>query len=600
LKKEVDVKKFLALVVSLMMCISIFSLVLHPFRANVKGIIGNYYLVGTASASGYKVTLTTTYSQGGAAWFTNKIDITKPLDVKFKIYLGSRTQGADGIAFVLQNSSSSILGDIGGNLGYSGISNSIAIEFDTWYNGWDPNGNHIGLDINGSTTSIITNTSIPTLENGSEHIFEFKWDPSTNNVKVYLDGTPVINTTHNLQSILGGNTCWMGFTGATGGEYNTQYFIPVAYITASAGNGGYISPSGNIIIEFRSSKTFTITPYKGYLISQVVVDGSPVHFVNPMGETYTFSNVTADHTISASFVEIHKLKIFNVKASVAAYGGYALITPPEQTVQAGSPAKITINPNAGYHITGVTDNGNSVSLNSLTNNGNDTYTYTIPSVYEDHIILVTLEKYKYTISAVAGDGGIISPSGDVLVQYNSNQSFKIVPDSGYRINQIMIDGNLITSTKDVFEFNSIKSNHTINVTFSKLPVVNSIMITFQVDNPYITTNGISQKIDAQGSKPIIKNSRTLLPIRILIESLGGTISWDATEKKVTIELNGHSIVLWIDKTTAIVDGSKVTLDVAPLIINGRTYLPLRFIMEKLGASVDWDPITQTITIYYWP
>lgn len=131
----------------------------------------------------------------------------------------------------------------------------------------------------------------------------------------------------------------------------------------------------------------------------------------------------------------------------------------------------------------------------------------------------------------------------------------------------------------------------------------NLMITtiiLNIGNPNITVNGTSKKIDAQGSKPIIQNGRTILPIRTLIESLGGTVDWNAKEQKVTITLNGHSIVLCIGKTTALVDGSKTTLDVAPQIINGRTYIPLRFVSEHLGASVNWDGTTQTITIYYWP
>ena len=145
-----------------------------------------------------------------------------------------------------------------------------------------------------------------------------------------------------------------------------------------------------------------------------------------------------------------------------------------------------------------------------------------------------------------------------------------------------------------------KATKTFTVSYIQPQVRPSYLVTLKINDSNITVNGILEKIDAQGSKPIIKNGRTLLPIRTLIEFLGGTVEWNGKEQKVTIELNGHSMVLWIGKTTALVDGSKTTLDVAPMLINGRTYLPLRFISEHLGASVNWDESTQTITIYYWP
>lgn len=201
--------------------------------------------------------------------------------------------------------------------------------------------------------------------------------------------------------------------------------------------------------------------------------------------------------------------------------------------------------------------------------------------------------------------------------------------------RILVDGSQITISNPftiTYTFLNVTSNHTIQAEFMKIPDITpptityisgidinvpsevktnkdtytspvsatSIIIALQIDNPYITINGISKKIDAQGSKPIIKNGRTLLPIRTLIESLGGSVEWNAKEQKITITLNGHSMVLTIGNTVALVDGSKVTLDVAPTIINGRTYLPLRFISENLGASVDWDETTKTVTIYYWP
>ncbi|MBZ0158207.1 MAG: hypothetical protein K8I29_18580 [Alphaproteobacteria bacterium] len=68
-------------------------------------------------------------------------------------------------------------------------------------------------------------------------------------------------------------------------------------ITASAGTGGAISPSGSVSVSSGSSKTFTITPSSGYKIADVKVDGSSVGALS----SYTFSNVTANRTISASF-----------------------------------------------------------------------------------------------------------------------------------------------------------------------------------------------------------------------------------------------------------------------------------------------------------
>ena len=368
-------------------------------------------------------------------------------------------------------------------------------------------------------------------------------------------------------------------------------------ITATAGPGGTISPSGKVRVANGGSQTFTIKANEGYMISQVLVDGLPVLLTSSSVMTYTFNNVTSDHTISASFAVIPIISLYKVKA-YAAYGN-AQVTPPEQIVQGGSSVSIFINPDAGYYITGLTDNGVSISLNSIVNNGNDTYTYTIPFVSEDHIVIVTLEKHKYTIFAIAGEGGKISPSGSISVQYGSKQVFNIIPDSGFRINQIIIDDNPIASTESIFEFNNISGNHTINVTFSRLPIASSIMIELKIDSPYIVINGTSMKIDAQGSKPMIKDGRTFLPIRKLIESLGGTVEWDASEQKVTILLNGHSIILYIGKANALVDGNAVTLDVAPFILNNRTYLPLRFVSENLGAVVEWNASNKTVTIYYW-
>ena len=96
--------------------------------------------------------------------------------------------------------------------------------------------------------------------------------------------------------------------------------------------------------------------------------------------------------------------------------------------------------------------------------------------------------------------------------------------------------------------------------------------------------------------PVIVNDRTMLPARFVAEALGATVTWNASERKVTI-LNGETgIELYIDSAAAYIDGRAVTLDSAPFIRDDRTYLPLRFIAEALGAKVDWYPETRQAVI----
>jgi len=105
------------------------------------------------------------------------------------------------------------------------------------------------------------------------------------------------------------------------------------------------------------------------------------------------------------------------------------------------------------------------------------------------------------------------------------------------------------------------------------------------------------------SPPVIKNSRTLLPIRAVVEALGGTVDWDNAAKKVTVTLKSTHVELWIGNPQAKVNGATKWIDetnhkVVPEIINGRTMIPLRFVAENLGCDVQWDGTTKTITITF--
>lgn len=124
-------------------------------------------------------------------------------------------------------------------------------------------------------------------------------------------------------------------------------------------------------------------------------------------------------------------------------------------------------------------------------------------------------------------------------------------------------------------------------------------IVLQVDNPCMTVNGTSKEIDpGKGTAPTLIGGRTFVPIRAIIEEMGGNVSWETNEQKISITLSSKKLEMWIGKKSFKVNGQNKKMDVAPLILKGRTMLPLRFVTENLGCNVQWDGTTKKITITF--
>jgi hypothetical protein len=95
--------------------------------------------------------------------------------------------------------------------------------------------------------------------------------------------------------------------------------------------------------------------------------------------------------------------------------------------------------------------------------------------------------------------------------------------------------------------------------------------------------------------PVIRDNRTLVPVRVISESLGADVNWDSTNKKVTIVKNDKQLELTIGKKEVLSNGQALpALEVAPQIINGSTMVPVRVVSEALGADVKWDQATRTV------
>ena len=108
----------------------------------------------------------------------------------------------------------------------------------------------------------------------------------------------------------------------------------------------------------------------------------------------------------------------------------------------------------------------------------------------------------------------------------------------------------------------------------------------------VMVNGAAVKFPDQ--KPVVQNERTLVPVRFVAEALGHKVSWDSDTNSVNID--GGKIVLYIGTTKAEINGKNVTLDVASTVINNRTMVPLRVVAETLDCSVDWIAETKTVLV----
>ncbi|UUZ79404.1 N-acetylmuramoyl-L-alanine amidase family protein [Paenibacillus sp. P26] len=96
--------------------------------------------------------------------------------------------------------------------------------------------------------------------------------------------------------------------------------------------------------------------------------------------------------------------------------------------------------------------------------------------------------------------------------------------------------------------------------------------------------------------PRIVNDNTIVPIRIIAESLGSKVSWEPKTRAVTVTKGNTSIQLIIDKKDAVVNGKAYKLEAAPTIIEGNTMLPVRFVSEQFGVKVTWDETTRSVNL----
>ena len=189
-----------------------------------------------------------------------------------------------------------------------------------------------------------------------------------------------------------------------------------------------------------------------------------------------------------------------------------------------------------------------------------------------------------TAKAETGDKVILTPKAD----------------EGYALDKITAkdkDGKEVKlkAEKDgTYSFTMPKGGVTVDTTFKQAEGAAS------TDKPTAATKTIILQIGSTAVivddqaiindvAPVIRNDRTLVPIRVITEALGGQVAWNEAAKEVTLTVNGKEIKMTIGKALE-------KYGVAPVIIGDRTFVPVRFVADELGAVTTWDDATKTVTI----
>ncbi|HBJ38595.1 MAG TPA: sugar dehydrogenase [Planctomycetaceae bacterium] len=212
----------------------------------------------------------------GSAYFAAPMPINATTSFQtefgFRIDGGQGTSGADGFAFIIQNSAAgnaALSSSVGGSLGYTGIDRSVVIEFDTFQNPGEVSSNHVSVSINGSPTALITRNSAIDFNGGANLRAWIDYNGDAQTLAVYVSNsatkptTPLMVANVDLQGVVG-NQGFLGFTAATGGANNNHRildwnfsFVPPIVVPPSPGtqlvnqvvSSGYVQPTS---MEFSS------------------------------------------------------------------------------------------------------------------------------------------------------------------------------------------------------------------------------------------------------------------------------------------------------------------------------------------------------------
>ena len=219
-----------------------------------------------------------------------------------------------------------------------------------------------------------------------------------------------------------------------------MFFLDIDDVSITSNGGNTYYPG--------QTCTVNATANSGYTFVNWTEDGTQVS-TNP---SYSFT-VNGNRNLVANFQAQAQQYTISVSANPSNGGSVS----GGGTFNQGASCTVHATANSGYTFVNWTENGTQVSTNA-------NYTFMVTG---NRNLVANFSQSTYTITATAGANGFITPSGTVVVAGGSNQTFTIIPDYGYEVNEVYVDGGLIGAPSS-YTFQNVTSNHTIFATFIRI------------------------------------------------------------------------------------------------------------------------------------
>ena len=402
----------------------------------------------------------------------------------------------------------------------------------------------------------ITPSGTVSVKQGDSQTFVLTPDPDAMLTRLVVDGREVaLSLSYTFSNVTAAHSIQAEF-------YKSAYRI-----TASCNDGGTISPAGTKVIARGSSQTYQITASRGYVLRDVLVDGRSVG----ARTSYPFINIRDDHSIEAVFARE------NCTIHAGAGNGGSVSPSGEVNVRAGSDAVFTITPDAGYAVASVLVDGTNVG--AVTG-------YTFRNVQEDHSISALFSRLSFSVTASAGQGGSISPSGTTSVTYGGSVTYAVTPSAGYEIANVVVDGRGVGSVGS-YTFSNVRESHTISASFRAVSSVD-VGTPLVSDAAGVSLSGRSVKsgYGIQVSAPVTAQGVTDVRVVLSYDFGGG-------RQTVVMQKSGSSYVLPVNGASP--TGSRVIY--IPVATADATYtLTVTLSAVNAAGETVTDAATSTVTV----